>query len=77
MSAIQDISVRSHVEKKFDTNPHDPSVLANTQRRCLVLKNDDGNEAGGVATMGIIIPKTDLMAELPSDILKSMVCNIV
>ena len=76
MSAIQDNSIRSHVEKKIDANPHDPSAMANPKRKCLLFKEGDENEGGGTAGMGINIPKIDLMAELPSDILTDMVCKI-
>jgi hypothetical protein len=77
LSAIQDGPANLQAEKQIDANPYDPSASANPQRKCLVLNKDDANEAGSAAIAGMDIPKTDLMAELPPDILSKMVCRFV
>ena len=77
LSAIQDGPANIQAEKQIDANPYDPSASANPQRKCLVLNKDDANEAGSAAIAGMDIPKTDLMAELPPDILSKMVCRFV
>lgn len=64
------------MEKQIDANPYDPSASASPQRKCLISNKDDANEAGSAAIAGMDIPKTDLMAELPPNILSKMVCKL-
>ncbi len=77
MSNVKDDSVKGQLEKKFDSSPFDPSIAnSSPTKRCLHESDDDsaGVEAGGAASaLGMDIPKTDLMSELPEDILDQLV----
>ena len=72
LSNIQDDGIKKQVEKKFDSYPHDPSSSVPT-RRCLVADEDEDNEAGVASTLGMEIPKTDLISELPGNIFDRLV----
>jgi len=76
LSKIKDDSLKQQIEKKFASCPYDPSASASIRsRKCLVLDEEDDDDAGGggASSLGMNIPKTDLLSELPSDILDRMV----
>jgi len=75
-TSVED-SVKTQVENKMNLSPMDPAVKTKTwPKRCLVLIKEasDGENAGGDEgnSLGIEIPRTDLVANLPPDCLTRM-----
>ena len=75
LSGTKDPILKSQLEKKIDSNPFDVSISTRTPtRKCIFgTEPDDDGGSGVSSSIGLDLPKTDLIAELPSDILKRLV----
>jgi hypothetical protein len=77
LSNIKDDSVKSQLEKKFDSCPYDASVSATLPaKKCLFegdADNKDRDVGGATSALGMDLPKTDLLSELPTDIIDQLV----
>lgn len=75
LSGTKDPFLKSQLEKKIDSNPFDVSISTRTPtRKCIFsIESDDDGGSGVSSSIGLDLPKTDLIAELPSDIVKRLV----
>lgn len=76
LSSIKNPSFRDEIEKMFGENPFDSSLASKEWPKSYILSNsgndtEDGGDNAG-SGMNIELPKTDLIAELPSDCLSRM-----
>mmetsp|Transcript_363 Transcript_363/g.549 ORF Transcript_363/g.549 Transcript_363/m.549 type:complete len:1476 (+) Transcript_363:109-4536(+) len=73
---VIDQSVKDQIESKIDSCPFDPSSSSmSREKACLINGNNAGNEDAGTDDgngFGFEIPKTDIVASLPSDCLTRM-----
>ena len=65
-------SVKDQVEKKMDSSPMTQGVTP--QKVCLISGNGT-NESENEGGSGFEVPKTDIVAALPSDCIKRMVSD--
>ncbi len=72
-----DQSVKDQIEKKINSSPLDPGASSCVREKtCLVAGNSEGDEGMGSDSangVGFEIPKTDIVASLPSDCITRMV----
>ena len=75
-SSIKNPSLRDEIEKNFEANPFDSSLASNEWPKSYILANigseGEGGSANGASGMGIELPKTNLISELPSDCISRM-----
>lgn len=76
LSMTSQSTVKEQLQKCFDENAYDPAIKsANWAKRSIQLNrtNSSGSEGQSHLSVNLEIPKTDLIASLPKDLLSRMV----